>query len=271
VGVRFTDNITTGFSQDIATDRLIDLQPFEARIGDERYAPLPFADAVAGLVQLVSELSWDWHQSIAPEPGPAPSGETTLRQQDLWHTLQSFLRPGDIVLAEQGTAFYGASTLRLPTGVTFIGQPLWASIGYTLPAAFGAQTAAPDRRVLLLIGDGSALMTAQEIGSMIRDDQHPIIVVINNDGYTFERTIHGTDERYNDIARWDWQLLPEAMGGGDRTIARRASTPAEFTEALAAAADTDRLVLVEAVVPTLDVPELLAEVSRSIAAANAAD
>ncbi|RAN86364.1 hypothetical protein B5P41_29685, partial [Bacillus sp. SRB_28] len=51
---------------------------------------------------------------------------------------------------------------------TLLVQPLWGSIGFTLPAAYGAQTAAPDRRVVLIIGDGAAQLTIQEMGSMLR-------------------------------------------------------------------------------------------------------
>jgi TPP-dependent 2-oxoacid decarboxylase len=50
--------------------------------------------------------------------------------------------------------------------VTFIGQPLRASIGYTLPALLGACLAVPQRRGILLIGDGAAQMTAQELSTM---------------------------------------------------------------------------------------------------------
>ena len=50
-----------------------------------------------------------------------------------------------------GTSAFGAIDLRLPADVNFIVQPLWGSIGYTA-AAYGAQTACPDRRVIVLTG-----------------------------------------------------------------------------------------------------------------------
>ena len=140
--------------------------------------------------------------------------------------------------------------------MTFIGQPLWASIGYTLPAALGAQLAAPRRRTILLIGDGSAQLTAQEIGTLLREGCTPIIVVINNDGYTIESAIHGAAQRYNDIPRWNWTLLPAAMGGEAAKTAR-AGTLAEFTAAPDSFADPSSLVLLEAILPKMDVPEAL--------------
>lgn len=39
---------------------------------------------------------------------------------------------------------------------------------------------------------------------MQRDGQKPVVMVLNNDGYTVERAIHGPEQRYNDIAAWDW-------------------------------------------------------------------
>ncbi len=69
-------------------------------------------------------------------------------------------------------------------------QALWGSIGYTRPT-FGVQTAEPQRRAILLIGDGAAQLTVQELGSMLRDGLKPVIFVLNNQGYTIERAIHG--------------------------------------------------------------------------------
>ena len=59
--------------------------------------------------------------------------------------MQDLLLHGDLLIADQGTAFYGAAGLTLPDGAQLVGQPLWASIGCPA-AALGASLAAPDRR-----------------------------------------------------------------------------------------------------------------------------
>lgn len=96
--------------------------------------------------------------------------------------------------------------------MTFIGQPLWASIGYALPAALGAGLAHRDRRPVLLIGDGAAQLTIQELGLFGREGVPAVIILVNNDGYTVERAIHGPTAPYNDIVRWSWHEVPTAMG-----------------------------------------------------------
>ena len=44
-------------------------------------------------------------------------------------------------------------------------------------------------------------MTVQELGTVIRHGLAPTVIVVDNDGYTVERAIHGAAEPYNDIAR----------------------------------------------------------------------
>ena len=113
--------------------------------------------------------------------------------------MQDFLQLDDILIAEQGSSFFVAYDLALYKDNTFIGQPSWGSIGYTLPATLGTEIAEPHRRNVLLIGDDSLQLTVQSLSTMIRQQLKPIIFVVNNDGYTVECLIHGMKEPYNDI------------------------------------------------------------------------
>lgn len=160
--------------------------------------------------------------------------------------------------------------MSLPQGCRFIVQSLWGSIGYTLPAAFGAQTAEPERRVLLVIGDGAAQLTVQELGSMLRDGLKPVIFLLNNQGYTVERAIHGPEQRYNDIAQWNWTQLPQALAGQRPVNILRVSEPEQLRQALREVADSRQLAFIEVVLPKMDIPELLDTVSRAIQSRNAA-
>ncbi len=264
-GVVFTDMVSGFFSQRIDPSRLIDVGVQQSTVAGRVFAPLQMEaalDALAGILSRRSVTSPPVPPSTADVTAQPPRPDAPLTQKMLWDRLSEALTPGNVVLADQGTSFYGMAGHRLPKGVTFIGQPLWGSIGYTLPAALGAGLAHPDRRTVLLIGDGAAQLTVQDLGLFSREGLAPVIVVVNNDGYTVERAIHGETASYNDIVAWDWSQVPAALGVTDHLVFR-AQTYGELDEALTAAAHhQDRMVLVEAVVPRLDIPDLLTELTR---------
>ncbi|ASM19846.1 indolepyruvate decarboxylase [Serratia marcescens] len=270
VGVRLTDTITAGFTHHLPVEKCIDIQPFEAWVGRRRFSRIPMREAVQALHRLSLSLASRW--PLPPIVRPAlPEGDgERLDQHAFWRQIQDFLRPGDIVLADQGTACFGAAALTLPRGCRLIVQSLWGSIGYTLPATFGVQTAEPQRRAVLLIGDGAAQLTVQELGSMLRDGLKPVIFVLNNQGYTVERAIHGPEQSYNDIARWNWTQLPTALAGERPVKALRVCDPDGLRQALREVADDERLAFIEVMLPKMDIPELLDTVSRAIQARNAA-
>ena len=273
-GVVFTDMVSGFFSQRIDPARTIDVGVDQSTIGGRVYAPLDMSaalDALTGILASRGVTSSALPVAAPPEPAPRPARDAPLTQEALWDGLSDALTPNNVVLADQGTSFYGMAGHRLASGVTFIGQPLWGSIGYTLPAAVGAGLAEPDRRIVLLIGDGAAQLTIQELGAFGRHGLAPVIVVVNNDGYTVERAIHGPEQGYNDIAAWRWTALPEVLGVEDALVAR-APTVGERADARdAPPGEQDRMVLIEAVVPRMDIPPLLAELAESASAANSSE
>ncbi|MEU6959633.1 alpha-keto acid decarboxylase family protein [Streptomyces chrestomyceticus] len=272
VGAPVSDSVTGGFSHHFTPERTIELRPGRASAGRGVFEGIAMADAVGGLAGLLRDAE-------LPEPEgygesfsypEVEEGGNGLTQRQLWTQIGAFLHAGSVLVAEQGTAFYGAQEVPLPADGRFVGQPLWGSIGYTLPATLGTELAAPDRRSVLVIGDGSLQLTAQELGTMTRYGAAPVVVVVNNDGYTVERAIHGATASYNDIAAWDYTALPAAFGAGPGTVAVRVGTPAELADALALAARTpDELVLIEAVLAREDAPELLTALARRFAEQNA--
>lgn len=272
VGVFFTDLISVFFSQHLDESHRIDLLPHRAVVAGTVFDEVEMSDALDALSALVvpaevtPTTSGDVPAAVPPEPGDGP-----LSQDELWTSVAGALRPGDVVIADQGTSFYGMGRQRVPHDTVFIGQPLWASIGFTLPALLGAALAAPARRPVLLIGDGAAQLTIGELGTLIRYRIPALIVLVNNDGYTVERAIHGPDKSYNDIAAWRWTELPHALGGDENTATGvRVETAKQLVAALYSAT-ADRLTLIEAVTPALDVPSLLSAVAEAAAGANRSD
>lgn len=266
VGTRFVDTLTAGFTQQLPAERTLEIQPYASRIG-ETWFNLPMAQAVSTLRELCLECAF------APPPTrsagqPVRIDKGELTQESFWQTLQQYLKPGDIILVDQGTAAFGAAALSLPDGAEVVVQPLWGSIGYSLPAAFGAQTACPDRRGILIIGDGAAQLTIQEMGSMLRDGQAPVILLLNNDGYTVERAIHGAAQRYNDIASWNWTQIPPALNAAQQAECWRVTQAIQLAEVLERLARPQRLSFIEVMLPKADLPELLRTVTRALEARN---
>jgi TPP-dependent 2-oxoacid decarboxylase len=271
-GVQITDLNSGFFTQRVDRPHTIELAAAAASVGAATFAPLALPDALAALATLVAGLppaAGDPAPVTTPEPAVVGDPGAPLSQAGLGEVVAGHLQPGDIVLADQGTAFYGAATYRLPADVTFVGQPLWASIGYTVPALLGACLADRARRGVLLVGDGAAQMTVQELSTVARQGAQATVIVLDNSGYTVERAIHGPEQAYNDIAAWDWTALGAVFAAaGEPVTACRATTIGELTAALAGPARAPGLTLIQAILPPLDVPPLLAALARAAAAAN---
>ncbi len=289
-GVQFTDLTSGFFSQRIDPERTVEIRGEVTRIGGTSFEPLAMGDALDAVTDAALAAA-DSLRLVAAEADPStasttdaattPGGADThvaahgghaasdaLGQEQLWHEVAASIRTGDVVLCDVGTAYYGMASHRLPHGVTFVGQPLWAAIGFTLPALLGAALARPDLRPVLLIGDGAAQLTIAELGTMLRHRIPAIVVVVDNDGYTIERVIHGATATYNDIARWDWTALASAFGRSGAAVGVRAETVGELRDALESARTRDGLTLVQAVVPRDDVPPILDALGKVAAAAN---
>lgn len=269
IGVNYTDTTTAGFSQNIDQSRVIDIHYERATVSGKSFAPLAIKDALQALHDVLTSGI-----EVVPKPF---SGEVDnfsqygaedeiIKQVDLWHIIAENMDERNLVFADQGTSYFGISDVRLPAGVTFYGQPLWGSIGYTLPACLGAGIASPEKRSVLLIGDGSALLTIQELAVMLREKLNPAIILINNDGYTVERAIHGETQPYNDIPDCNWQLMPQAFGANENNcLMLKASTPAELKSAFKQIhATRDKMVFLEVMTDKHDIPPLLKDITEAL-------
>jgi indolepyruvate decarboxylase len=138
----------------------------------------------------------------------------------------------------------------MPKGATFHNQTLWGAIGWATPAAFGAAVAAPDRRIVLITGEGSHQLTVQEIAQLGRRGLKPIIFVLNNSGYLIERLLCKDPEiAYNDVASWRYSEIPYALGCDDWFTAR-VTTCGELDKALIEAEQGPRAAYIEVVTDT---------------------
>jgi acetolactate synthase-1/2/3 large subunit len=131
------------------------------------------------------------------------------------------------------------------------------AIGQGLPCAVGAAIACPDRPVLALVGDGSAMYTIQALWTMAREKLDVVAVIFNNRSYAIlnvELQRVGAGEA-GGKARSQLDLADPAidfvqMARGMGVPAVRATTTDEFVLALDAAFRTPGPHLIDAVVPS---------------------
>jgi indolepyruvate decarboxylase len=264
VGTILSDFNTGAFTAHLDPNKTIDIRHHHTRVGSKVYPNIEMKDILEEVARRVtkrSETSPLRSISLGPVKG---AGNDPITVDALYSRWQDFLRPDDILMAETGTTSMGLAFALLPEGATFHNQTLWGSIGWATPAAFGAAVAAPDRRVILITGEGSHQLTAQEISQFGRRGLKPIVFVLNNSGYLIERLLSKHPESvYNDLAQWHYADLPKAFGCDDWFTARVTSC-GEFDEALKEASQGGRGVYIEVVTDKYAASPLSAKLHESV-------
>ncbi|PNZ36924.1 alpha-keto acid decarboxylase family protein [Mammaliicoccus vitulinus] len=269
IGAKLTDSATAGYSYGFDIDDVVMINHHDFKLNDTVTSEFTLPNLVDGLLNIQYKNETHFPENIRAEKGDYTIDNEPLTQETYFKMMQDFIGIDDIILAEQGTSFFGAYDLNLYKDNTFIGQPLWGSIGYTLPATIGTQMSDLYRRNILLIGDGSLQLTAQDISTMIREDLKPVIFVINNDGYTVERKIHGENQPYNDIHMWDYKLLPAVFGGKDKVAVHDVETSEDLKNVfLQIDKEPNQMHFIEVKMGALDAPEKLDAIGKAFSKQN---
>ena len=254
IGLRRIDSTSGFFSDSIPVDT-IHARAYSVDIGAENYQAVTLKEVLRGVIDKLPDFGAPLENPSATVSVAQPSFGGPLTQAAYWSAIQDFLQPGDVLIAEDGTSSAGALGLTLPPRCTFVTQAVWGSIGYSLGALLGTLIAAPQRRHLLFIGDGSFQLTAQELSTILRHDLKPVIFLISNGGYTIERTILGKTARYNDIANWAYTDLPKVFRPDTAAESFVVRTVDELHKVLST--PHDNLVFIEAIMDPTDAPASL--------------
>ncbi|MEI8021375.1 MAG: thiamine pyrophosphate-dependent enzyme [Schlesneria sp.] len=130
----------------------------------------------------------------------------------LFARINDLLDETMIVIADVGDCLFGAADLTIYRKTEFLSPAYYTSMGFAVPASIGVNVAAPDRRPIVLVGDGAFQMTCMELSTAVRHGFNPIVIVLNNKGYTTERFLQ--DGPFNDILNWNYHRMPDLLGGG---------------------------------------------------------
>ena len=266
IGTVETDLNSGGFSEDgVDYANVITIRPQSVKIGKKVYSGISIDMLLEYLTKNFEKKQKPYGDIVSPEVEVVKSKDEKLNQKEFWpYVSKTIIQEGDIVVAEAGSSLFGLLPQNLPAGIDFVSQILWASIGYTLPAAIGSAIAAPNRRVLLFIGDGSFQLTAQELSLIAKYDLNVTVFLINNDGYTIERAIHGPKQPYNDVYMWKYLDLAKSLGVEETMSIRTFEELFEKSKSI----KKDGTKMIELFFEKLDYPPLLKQISDKLAEAN---
>ncbi|MFK4728750.1 3D-(3,5/4)-trihydroxycyclohexane-1,2-dione acylhydrolase (decyclizing) [Agromyces mediolanus] len=181
------------------------------------------ADARAGLVALGAALegsgagtSAEYRRALAEEKAAwdgvvdaafAPSGRPRPAQSEIIGAVQSASDPRDVVVCAAGSLPGDLHKLwRVRDDLGYHVEYAYSCMGYEIAGGLGVRRGAPDRDVIVMVGDGSYLMMHTEIVTAVAEGLKVVIVLIQNHGYasigalsdTVGTDRFGTRYRYQD-------------------------------------------------------------------------
>ncbi|MDS9471636.1 thiamine pyrophosphate-binding protein [Sporosarcina pasteurii] len=254
VGVRFRSNETSGWSVEVPENHIT--------IDADYLAVSRNYDAKYGLVGDIKIVVESLASQIEGSDYMKPSGEYSEEVQQLRETLRATLRetlgPYENILdsmrnrLNEDTIFVRDVTI--PANVW--GSRLFeiykprhsihasgGGIGQALPTGIGAQKANPDKRIVVLAGDGGFMVNIGELATAVQENLPMIILVFDDSGYGVLRNIQ--DAAYGrqigvDLVSPDFVQLAHSMG---IESSRVGSTDA-FDKALEKATESDEMTMI---------------------------
>lgn len=264
IGTVLSDVNMGMFTAELDKSRIINIMPSGVHIGYTDYINVKMLDVLEELTRRLNKRT-DIRGPVARYPAvPEINTEDPITADYLYAKYAEFFKPDDIIIADSSSSFYGLLPFPLPKGAKFENQMLWGAIGWATPASFGTALAAPDRRVILITGEGSHQMTAQEISQFYRYGLKPIIFVLNNHGYLIEKMLsEKLDYCYNNLAEWQYYKLPEVLGCND-WITRKVTTCGDLDKVMGELSSAKTGAYIEIITPKLSAPPLMETIHKNV-------
>lgn len=114
------------------------------------------------------------------------------------------------IITDVGISCLTMYDIMVKKDVIFIGNTVWANMGFCFAAGIAAAKAWPEQELWLISGDGSAVMTMQDLLMYVQQSIPVNVVILDNKGYLTEK-IKNKGE-FNKGFRVDWCAYAEAIG-----------------------------------------------------------
>ena len=195
VGMRFDDRVTGDLNKYAKQAKVIHIEIDPAEINKNVYAHVPIiADAKVALNSLTNKVQENSHESWLEEFTACDKIEYEKITQNALYPTEGELKMGEVI-KKISDKTKGKAVLVTDVGqhqmiatryyefndtLSNITSAGLGTMGFALPAAFGAKLGDPDREVVAVIGDGGFQMTIQELGAIFQYDVPVKIVILNN-------------------------------------------------------------------------------------------
>ena len=245
IGARIADRAvtSTGIFDEKASIIHIDIDP--AEIGKITSANIPVVGDAKVILEEMSHYikpidTNKWQEDINKnrEVKEETHPEDAVNPKLVVKTLSKMLNDDAVIVADVGqNQFWTVRNMEVYAGRQLICSGGFGTMGYSLPAAVGASVGNKDRQVVSILGDGSFQMSLFELGTLVQEQVHPLVILFNNSGLGMVRELqrkvelkeHGVALNCNP----DFTKLVEAYGIKAKTISKGSDVEAALKEALA--------------------------------------
>ena len=231
VGMRFDDRVTGDVSRYAKQAKVIHIEIDPAEIDKNVKADVPLVgDAKAILTDLLPLIAENQHQDWRQEfkvcdqieyekviKRDLKSETPGIHMGEVVDMLSKKTNGEAILVTDVGQhQMAGARYYKFKTTDAWVSSGGLGTMGFCLPAAFGAQVAKPDETVLALIGDGSFQMTIQELGCLSQFETPVKVIILNNNYLGMVRQWQQLffDRRYSSVELTNPDFITIAKGYG---------------------------------------------------------
>jgi len=265
VGTRFSDRVTGNTAAFAPKARIVHFDIDPAELNKNVRADLPVLGDLRGtlpaFVAAVRALGGDLTTRFRPWLGEVLSMERAhpltwkeaeeIRPEALVSRVRALMDEDTICVTDVGQhQMWAAQFFHAHAPRTFLTSGGLGTMGYGLPAALGAKLACPEKKVVLITGDGSIMMNCQEFATIADNDIDIKVVIVHNSilGMVgqWQRLFYSRHYSASELkGKTDYVKLAAAMG----VAGARIETKEQLAEELPRLLAEDGARLIDVIVP----------------------
>jgi acetolactate synthase-1/2/3 large subunit len=251
IGMRFDDRVTGNLNSYLKQAKVIHLEIDPAEIDKNVNTDIPvLGDVKETLPILTNYIEKKDHSAWIAEFKKLYDKEYNVVIKNDLYPEKEGLTPGEVIrLINEKTngnaifvtdvgqhQMFASRYCKFSKTRSFVTSGGLGTMGFGLPAAFGAKVGAPDKEVILFVGDGGYQMTIQELGTINQTEVAIKIVLLNNKFLGMVRQWQELffDKRYSQthMINPDFIKIAEGYGIKGKKVLNRPELSASIDEML---------------------------------------